>query len=188
VNAPPVADPFAALPEPSPTGGCKNGNGANLDAGYYCHGLNLHNNVHLGPGTYYVSGGDFKINATANITGENVTIYLADGSRVAMNGNAKVTLSAPTSGTYSGILFFGDRDDYSGSGNKFNGTADSSLTGAIYFASQPVEYLGDFSGIDGCTRIVGRTVEWTGNATINQDCTALGIPEIPAMQLVKLAE
>ena len=71
-----------------------------------------------------------------------------------------------------------------------NSTAlrNSELTGAIYFASQAVEYLGNFSGIGGCTRIVARTVEWTGNATINQDCTALGIPPIPAMQLVKLAE
>jgi Putative Flp pilus-assembly TadE/G-like len=188
VNAPPVADPYASLPAPSHSGGCKNANGSTLSPGYYCHGMNLHGDVHLNDGVYYISGGDFKINANADITGDNVTIYLADDARVNMNGNAEVSLSAPISGVYSGILFFGDRGNSAGSGNKFNGTADSKLTGAIYFASQAVEYLGNFSGTSGCTRIVAQTVQWTGNATFNQDCSALGIPEIPAMQLVKLAE
>lgn len=187
-NAPPVADPFSGLPEPAASGGCKNDNGSSLSPGRYCHGMSLHGDVHLGPGTYFVAGGDFRINANARITGESVTIFLDNGSRVSMNGNAQVSLSAPTSGTYSGVLFFGDRDDASGGSNKFNGTANSSLTGALYFASQPVEYLGDFSGVDGCTRVVARTVEWTGNAEIKQDCSHLGIPEIPALQLVKVVE
>ena len=70
VNAPPVGDPYALIPEPTHSGGCKNDNGSTLNPGYYCHGMNLKGNVHLNPGTYYISGGDFKINATANVTGE----------------------------------------------------------------------------------------------------------------------
>jgi hypothetical protein len=105
-----------------------------------------------------------------------------------MNGTATVTLSAPTFGDYSGVLFFGDRDNDGATKNIFNGTADSLLTGAIYFANQAVQFNGDFSGDDGCTQIVGLTVEWNGNANIKKDCTDYGMKAIPAAQLVKLVE
>jgi hypothetical protein len=62
------------------------------------------------------------------------------------------------------------------------------LTGAIYFASQDIQFLGNFSGIDGCTQVVGLTVEWSGNATVSKDCTGHGMKSIPAAELVKLVE
>jgi hypothetical protein len=114
--------------------------------------------------------------------------YLTDGARVSINGNATVDLSAATTGTYSGLLFFGDRSDNGSTKNTFNGTAISKLTGAIYFASQPIQFLGNFSGTDGCTQVVGLTVEWSGNANISKDCTAHGMKAIPAAELVKLVE
>jgi hypothetical protein len=190
VNAPPVADPFASLPVPTAPGSCLNDNAATLQPGRYCSGLNINKEVTLSPGVYFISGGDFKINANGDVSGEDVTIYLDGDARVSINGNATVNLSAPTEeeDVYAGILFFTDRDSSGGAANTFNGTAGSLLTGAIYSASQDVQYLGDFSGVDGCTRIVGRTIEWSGNAEFNQDCSALGIPSIPAMQVVNLAE
>jgi Flp pilus assembly protein TadG len=186
-QAAPVSDPFADVPTPTATGACKSTGGASLSAGRYCSGMSLSGTVNLAPGTYYVSGGDFKINANANITGTGVTIYAASGTKVSMNGNATVNLSAPTSGTYSGMLFMGDRSGAS-TNNTFNGTAASKLTGAIYFAGQFVNYLGNFSGNGGCTQIVAKTIEWSGNTTINQNCTAYGMKNIPASQLVKLVE
>jgi hypothetical protein len=188
VNAAPVADPYKDLPEPTPAGPCLNGNGASLSPGNYCHGISMNHDTVLAPGTYYISGGNFRTNGNANVSGENVTIYLDDGARVAMNGNSKVNLTAPTSGTYSGILFFGDRDNSDSTVNKFNGTADSDLTGSLYFASQPVEYLGNFAGADGCTRIVAKTIAWSGNAEFKQDCSSLGMRDIPSLQLVRIAE
>ena len=105
-----------------------------------------------------------------------------------MNGNATVKLSAPTSGTYAGILFFGDRSDSGATKNNFNGTASSQLTGAIYFASQTIQFLGNFSGADGCTQVVGLTVEWSGNANVAKDCSKYGMRDIPAVQVVRLVE
>lgn len=186
-NAPPAADPFADLEIPSVSGNKTVGGGSSpLQPGNYTNGMNLSGTRTLQPGVYVVSGGDFKINANANISGTGVTIYIKAGSNVSINGNATVNLSAPTSGTYSGMLLFGDR---TGTGNvNLNGTAASKLTGAVYFANQDINYLGNFSGNGGCTQVVGRTVEWTGNTTINQDCTAYGMKTIPASQLVKLVE
>jgi hypothetical protein len=188
VGAPVVADPYADLPAPTPPSSCTNGNSATLSAGHYCHGLTINNNTVLAPGSYYISGGDFRVNGNANISGDGVTIYLDGDARVSMNGASTVNLSAPTSGDYSGILFFGDRDNSDSQINKFNGTADSHLTGSVYFASQAVQYLGDFAGASGCTRIVAGTIEWSGNAEFQQDCTSLGMSDIPSVQLVRIAE
>jgi hypothetical protein len=186
-NAPPAADPFADVPVPSSAGPTYTStSGAVLQPGHYTNGMNLSGTKTLSPGVYVVSGGNFRINANANISGSGVTIYFTAGTSVNINGTATVNLSAPTSGTYSGMLFFGDRS--ATDSVTLNGTADSILTGAIYFANQDINYLGNFSGNGGCTQVVGKTVEWTGNTTINQDCTAYGMKTIPALQLVKLAE
>jgi Flp pilus assembly protein TadG len=186
-QAPPVADPFASLPEPVGSGACKNDNLATLQPGRYCNGLNLKGTVHLAPGVYVIESGTFRTNANAQITGDGVTIYLAEGVDTHFNGNAEIDLRAPTSGTYSGILFFGARDT-SGEDHTFNGTADSSLTGALYFPSDAVEYSGNFSGDNGCTQVIGRTVSWTGNATVEVDCSAFGMATLPAAQLIKTVE
>lgn len=186
-QAPPVGDPFADLPVPSTAGPTyANANGAVLQPGHFTNGMNLSGTKTLSPGVYVVSGGNFRINANAVISGSGVTIYFKAGTSVSINGTATVNLSAPTSETYSGMLFFGDR---SATDNvTLNGTANSKLTGAVYFANQNINYLGNFSGNGGCTQVVGKTVEWSGNATIKQDCAAYGLKTIPATRIVKLVE
>lgn len=186
-QAPPVADPYRDVPEPSTTGPCKSSGGSVLQPGVYCSGMNLSGNVRLEPGVYVVTGDDFRVNSNTTVVGEGVTIFLNNSSATRINGSATVQLSAPTTGTYSGVLFMGDRQSSAGR-MTFNGTADSKLTGAIYFANNAVEYLGNFEGENGCTQVVGRTVEWNGNATFSADCTEHGMSVLPAMKLVKLAE
>jgi Flp pilus assembly protein TadG len=187
-QAPPVADPYKDLPTPQPpAGGCKSmpsGNGT-VQPGRYCSGMSFKGEVTLQPGDYYVEG-DFHVTANAKISGEGVMIYITDGGRVRMNGTApQINLSAKTTGPYSGVLFFGDRSS-TGGDNKFLGDATSSLTGALYFPNQHVAWQGNYSGKNGCTQIVGRTVEWTGNATVGADCSAYGMSEIPVLNIVRL--
>ncbi|WP_181171124.1 pilus assembly protein TadG-related protein [Mesorhizobium sp. B2-3-14] len=183
----PAADPFAGLPAPAASNPCQNANKSALGPGTYCNGLSLSGSVTLQPGVYVIQGGDFRVNANANVAGDGVLIYLAGGSRVSMNGNATVNLSAATSGTYSGVLMYGDRTAIGGQ-STFNGTATSLLTGALYFPKQQVNYLGNFSGQNGCTQVVADMIQWSGNSTINQDCTSLGMRDIPATQSVALVE
>lgn len=185
-NAAPIGDPYRNLAIPTDTSACRNDNSNNLQPGRYCSGMTLKNNQSLAPGVYIISGGDLKVNAGANITGTGVTLYLAAGSNFSINGNATVNLTAPTSGTYAGMLMFGDR---TGTGvDKINGTASSHLTGAIYFKKHEVDYLGNFSGQNGCVQVVADTVQWSGNADVSTDCSAKGMTSIPALALVKLTE
>jgi Flp pilus assembly protein TadG len=186
----PASDPFASLPTPAAGNPCKSVNGnkssQTLQPGTYCSGMSLNGNVTLQPGVYVVQG-SMKVNANAVVSGSGVTIFMSGSNTVSMNGNATVTLSAPTSGTYSGVLFYGDRTGTAAQ-STFNGTADSLLTGAIYFPRQQVNYLGNFSGQNGCTQVVADTIQWSGNSTINQDCSSLGMKDIPAAQSVAVVE
>lgn len=185
-QAPPVGDPFADLAEPAATGGCQSATGSPLQPGRYCNGLRLSGEVELAPGVYHVSGGDLRVNANALVRGEGVTIFLDGSSGVRINGTATVELSAPTSGPYAGVLFFGDRQG--GGASTFNGTAQSRMTGAVYLPGQAVQYLGNFSGQDGCLQVVARTVEWSGSTRVAADCTAHGMRSLPVLHLVRLTE
>ncbi len=181
----PAADPFADVEMPQDTGVCKSDAGANLHPGRYCGGMNLKKNVTLQPGLYIISGGELRINAGAVVQGAGVTFFFTDDASANFNGNARMTLSAPTTGPYAGLLFMGspDNDDV---GNTFNGTADSTFTGALYFPSQAVDYLGNFSGANGCTRVVAKTVSWSGSTTVQVDCTAEGMENVTVGGVVRL--
>jgi hypothetical protein len=176
-------DPYSNVPEPSTTGACASTNGSNWSPGIYCSGMDIHGNVTLAPGTYVLEG-NFKLNNNATISGAGVTIFLAGNSTLNINGGATMNLSAPTSGTYSGMLFFGDR---AGTGAQtMNGTASSVITGVVYFPNESVSYLGNFSGANGCTQIVADTVSYSGNTQFGINCAAYGMKPVPAVQTVKL--
>ncbi|MGQ0533019.1 MAG: pilus assembly protein TadG-related protein [Caulobacteraceae bacterium] len=190
---PQAQDPFADLPEPSQSGPCAsvpNGNPNDpktINPGIYCGGLDLSGDVTLNPGVYVVDGGDFRINSNAHVTGHGVTFFLTDGATVHFNGNAEIELSAPTSGTYAGVLMYGDRDQGNAE-NVFNGTADSSFTGALYFPTQEVTHSGNFSGDNGCLRIVARSIDLRGNSGFSTDCTGMGLDVIEVPGSVRLVE
>ena len=172
----PVADPYRNLVLPTP-GPCKAWTGNSHTAGTYCGAIDMRGHIDtLAPGNYIFSGGAVTINGGDNggLTGSGVTIFLMNGASISMNGNPPINLSAPTTGTYAGMLFVGDRTGTPLT-NRFNGTASSSMTGTIYFPNDNVHYAGTFSGFNGCTQVVASTIEWTGNTSLSVDCTAYGM-------------
>ncbi len=183
-GAPFVSDPYANVPAPS-VGSCSSG--SVLDPGTYCGGLTLQGTVTLNSGVYVISGGSLKINANANVTGVGVTFFLTNGATLQINGNATLNLSAPTSGTYQGLVFYGDRTQATAQ-NTINGTATSLITGAIYFPSQEVDFLGNFSGNNGCTQVVADTIYYTGSSVFKTNCTGTGMAQIPVPGSVNLVE
>jgi hypothetical protein len=191
LNMPRAADPFAGLGLPQDAGPCLSvpgGPGAKtLSAGRYCGGFDLRGDVDLEPGVYVVSGGAMRINANARVVGTGVTFILTQGATVHMNGAAGIDLTAQSSGPYQGVLFYGDRNS-PGSHATFNGTASSSLRGALYFPEQHLAMLGDFDGSGGCTRIVALTIEVRGNPDFRSDCTGIAMGPIATPGAVRLVE
>lgn len=180
-GAPPATDPYASLPTPSIPGACQtvSHGQTSFTPGYYCSGIDINwsSAVTFAPGLYYVSGGNFKANGSANISGTGVTFYMDSGSTVSFDGGATVSLSAPTSGTDSGIVFFGDRSDTS-SAPIFNGGATQSITGVLYFPGQNVTYAGHGSSSSECTQLIANTVTVTGNAAFNATCPGDGMSTV----------
>jgi hypothetical protein len=88
---------------------------------------------------------------------------------------------------YQSVLFYGDRNA-SGGDAILNGTANSSLTGTMYFPREHVRMQGNFNGSGGCMRIVASTVEVRGNPHFSTACTdpALSSPLVAgAVRLVE---
>ena len=108
-----------------------------------------------------------------------------------ISAGANVTITAPTSGTYSGIAMFGDRLTCSGNGNNsLNGQSNAciptiqgggtqNVTGAIYFPIQTVSYAGGSStGGSNCTQLIADQINFTGGSTFNSSCTGDGTQPI----------
>jgi len=189
-GAQPTPDPYLGLPEPTSTMSepCSAGPvGVNYSPGRFCGGLTLNGVGHFAPGIYVIDGGDLRMNANADADGTGVMFFLTNGARLTFNGGAHMVFSAPTSGTYSGILMFGDRDTPYGD-NTLNGNGTSQLTGAIYMPSQHVRFLGNFTGHNGCMQVVSLTMQYTGSSTFGTDCTGTGLYQIPTPGVVSLAE
>ncbi len=190
-NLPPALDPYASLVEPT-ANGCRNipgGGGAKtIQPGRYCNGMNLSGTVHLEPGVYIVDRGTLRTNGNSTVTGDGVTIFLTGDAEIQMNGNADVNLSAPETGDYAGVLFWGDNDNLSDTSVIFNGTADSSLVGALYFPNQTLDMRGDFQGSGGCTRLIAYRIDVSGNTSFDSDCSNAGVTTVQTPGSVKLVE
>lgn len=112
-------DPYASsLPIPS-SASCDYPNNITKDAqdtqpvimspGVYCGGVTFNStvkNVIFSPGLYVIRGGSFIFGPNVTVSGSGVTFFYADNSYLQFNSGATSTLSAPTSGTYSGILMY----------------------------------------------------------------------------------
>jgi len=194
-NADVVPDPYADIPDPDAilAEGCqsnfnsKPNSTINLTPGRYCGSFDVKGTVNLAPGTYVLDGADLAVNSTANLIGDGVTLYLTNGAEVKMNGTAEVQLEAPTSGDYSGVLMFVDRNEPYNT-HTVNGNNSSKVNGAIYAASGNVQFLGGSTVAGGCTQVVARTITFSGNAQVGVDCTTSGVRDIRTARLIKLVE
>ena len=210
--APEVIDPYASVPEPAVVGACSNPkvghtqqattltpvetHPSGVKSMRFCKGLDVKGAVTFEPGLYIIEGGDFTINGgTLNATsaalmnGAGVTFYLAPGVGLKLTGDVTMNLSAPTSGPYSGLLFFGSRA-VPGREYTINGSSGSVLQGAVYGAASHIKYSGgtSSSGANGCTQIIGDTVTFIGSSTIGSECDMAGTRDIVTNVIVALVE
>jgi len=196
-----TTDPLSNLAVPNSPSGCTEQNfkvtgnsneSTTVSPGRYCGGMSLQSGIiTMQSGTYIMDGGDFEIRANAQVTGVGVTIVLLNASsndpKVTINGGADIKLSAPTSGTYAGVLFFQDRDS-AGGPQTFNGNSTTDLKGTLYFPATKVRFLGNNTSTGGCTHIIANTIEFQGNAGIGNDCSSAGTTQIAISGSVRLVE
>ena len=98
-----------------------------------------------------------------------------------------MTMSAPTSGEFSGILFYQDQDAADTvNDNKFNGGSATNFTGVLYFPNQEVEFTGGNTTGGSCTQIVARLISFSGNSEMNNECDGTGVSPISLPGSLKL--
>lgn len=189
-------DPYAGLPDPvisnSPNNGdVKSNQTRNLTPGTY-RGMDVQGTLNLAPGIYYVDGRaqgnnnnknlGFNVGAQGVVNGTGVTIILTmsspptsgESSLVAgmnINAGATLNLTAPSSGTYQGILIYQDRRAVTlGETIQVNGNSSSKLQGAIYTPKSQMTFNGTTGMNIQCLQMVARRFVFTGNSSITNVC------------------
>ena len=134
-----------------------------LSPGVYCGGLTIGNTngatFTMSPGVYIMAGGGLTLNSQAVVKGTGVTVYNTSSAGwgcpssysytpVTISGQVTATLSAPTSGAFNGILFFGNRTGCATAGScqdQINGGSTVVFNGALYFKSDQITITGGSS-------------------------------------------
>lgn len=189
---PPISDPYASVPEPTVSGACKTPNLFDgspstiyyISGGRYC-GLTIKRTVNLAAGMYIVDGGDLTITSTATVKGSGVTFFLTNGARLIIDGGASIDISAPTSGTYSGLLIFADRSGTSVT-HTLSGSASSMFSGAIYMPNDELDILGSNIAAAGCTQFIARTLDLRGTSGAGIACDSSKVSPLVFLGRVRL--
>ena len=166
-NAWRVPDAFAKLIEPVAPIPLSNPAKQDLTVqpGRYSN-LTLDGTKTLQPGLYYIEG---SLSIKGTVSGTGVTIFMHNGG-ISVNGSASLSLSAPTTGDYAGMLFWSSRSNTSS--HTFNGNGATDLNGFLYFPKGAVAYSGNNATTSTCMRIVADTITLTGSSTLKSDCSA----------------
>jgi hypothetical protein len=190
---PVTPDPFASLPVPDPaTMTVQSGSQLNiskvasLQPGRYIGGISISGGIiDMAPGIYYMDHGGFSM-SNGRLSGTGVMIF----NDPAPNSGQKVTLtggtwdlSAPTSGTYAGMVLFQSRN--AGSVPiSITGQGICSMIGAVYAKSSPVVVTGGGGATIG-SMFVSDTLTVTGSGSFNVSWN--GKPP-PGKRIIRLVE
>lgn len=149
-----------------------------LSPGTYCGGIDISTKeATLQPGTYFIAGGGINIANGGSIIGTGVTLISTIDPTYGnpylpfyFGNGCKMKLSAPTSGDWKGILMYGDpaapvvqhtiacsSDD------------DPELTGALYFPTQSVYFIGSNSGTTVQGAVIAASVQVKGSLNVLSD-------------------
>jgi Flp pilus assembly protein TadG len=145
-NCATVVDPFSGtLPVPSSTAcsvsnGNYNGGNVTLSPGVYCGWFNFNNapNVTFAPGLYVIQSGGWNVSG-GTWTGNGVTFYFADQSKIQFNSGVAASLTPPTSGTYANIMMY-EKKGLGTSPLVFDDSKNMQLSGLIYLPSRDVTF------------------------------------------------
>jgi hypothetical protein len=154
-----------------------------IDPGVYCGGIDLgaHAVLTLNPGVYVIQNG-LSLGAQTTLIGTGVTIYIQTGA-VSMSGGATVSLRAPDSGPWQGILFYQDRADTTAS--SLVGGATQLMNGVLYFPGAHLDYTGGSGVTATATTIVANTLTMVGNTFISVPAIAASSGVTPGVFLIE---
>jgi hypothetical protein len=193
-----VADPLGFLTPPTFDPGSCNNDPAYTGAQPYelmpgCYkGLTLNGTgaVTIDPGLYIINGA-LNLNGSGSITGTDVTFYITYSNGTPyptsiLYRTPAISLTAPTSGTYSGILFYQDPNDL-GSMVFLTGNATTTINGIFYLPGTSLTLDGNAASPFNSSFVVG-SLSFTGNNSyfnITPYVSSLGTSPLSTPRLVE---
>jgi Putative Flp pilus-assembly TadE/G-like len=159
-----------------------------ISEGTYCsitiQGVST-DNVVFDPGTYIIDGTysgttsscttqSLNIPGNATITGDGVFFYFMNTSTLNMTGTPLIQLTAPSTGTYAGILFYQDPNDTNTTGPSLGGNTGSYFDGTLYFPKDQLTFYGH-----NVSYAVGIVIEYSLLLSGNPDVTINGPGGMP---------
>jgi Flp pilus assembly protein TadG len=186
-----ASDPLATLPAPPTTGLTTQpslpGYGSyTMNPGIYNGGVTFGGgmNITMNPGIYYIQNGGFTVANGVTLTGTGVTIYITPGSGAfSFQGGGVINLSAPTSGTYSGIVMYQDRSNTTPI-SIANGTT-TTITGTFYAAGAVISFAGGAQMSQFGSQIIASGVNLSNNAYVNVNWNAGTVARRPSLNIVE---
>ena len=181
----PLPDPLRNLQLP-PYSGCDfsntkiNGGTTRLTPGVYCGGITISSaTVTFTAGTYILNGGGLTISGGSSaVTGDGLTFLNTSNGYaykpITISGGGYVNLSATTSGMFTGILFFQDRNITSSSQNTISGGSTTVIGGTLYFPTTKLVYSGGSGSSGEPTTIIADTLSFSGPSYIQSTATIPG--------------
>lgn len=176
-NAAPVSDPLAAdMPTAPSTGSCTafsipTYGTYTISPGTYCSALTPGGSVdlQLTTGTYVLEAG-IAATAGSTITATGpVTLYITGGT-IGASGNGQVTLSAPSSGTYNGILVW--QPSSNATTSALAGSGGLHLNGIVYMPGAQFNYSGTGSINGANLTVIANSYNLTGSASITNPASS----------------
>lgn len=174
-----IADPLAKLPQPSASG-CDytdvsySGGTQTLSPGVYCGGISLSGDaqVTMEPGNYIISGDastTLSVTGQASLNGSGVTTYFDGDTSLSINGQGSLNLTSPSSGTYAGILFYGDPESDLDTQHMVTGNGSAIFDGIMYFpnAIAKINGNGNTTANTSISAIMARQLRFGGNGTLD---------------------
>jgi Flp pilus assembly protein TadG len=160
--------------------------GPSTSTGFVCYnGLTISHSptVTLNPGLYIINGpGTLDVSGGAVVNGTGVTFYFVNGAGFNITNGAALTLSAPTNGAYSGLLFYQDPNDTAS--DAFVGGSSGSLNGIFYLPNANLTFANGNSSTFSTDLVVGSLV-MTGNAKIKPYAPLAGGSPLSSPRLVE---
>lgn len=178
----PITDPLAGAVSPPPasdySSGCSSATygtgtytvGPSSPSGYVCYSSFSVSKgsptINFKPGLYIFNGsGGFNIGSGTILNGTGVTFYFVNGASFTISNGATSNLSAPTSGVYSGLLFYEDPTD--SAADSIVGGSTAGVDGIFYLPDANLTLANGTATTFNVDLVVG-SLTMSGNATLSQ--------------------
>ena len=172
-----------------------------LSPGCY-RGIQVQSNarVTLLPGTYFLGEKGLSVGGNASVIGNGVTLVFTNtaspfnASKIgtfSAQGTSNIQLTAPSTGTYAGIIMVQDSRTVPANNNRMLITGDngSVFDGTIYAPTNAVTFSGNSSMSTDCLQIIATYITFTGNTTVRNNCPAgRGVASFSGSEYLRLRQ